>query len=103
MNEGLVNDFVRAFCEDRDGSIWIGTDGGLSRWRLGTFQNFDTEDGLAYGSIRALLLDRSGVLWVATEGGLSRFRSGTYLPEPLLERLRGRKVWSLYEDSEGGI
>jgi ligand-binding sensor domain-containing protein/two-component sensor histidine kinase len=103
MNEGLVNDFVRAFCEDRDGAMWIGTDGGLSRWRAGAFQNFDTEDGLAYGSIRALLLDRSGVLWVATEGGLSRFRSGTYLPDPLLERLRGRKVWALHEDSEGGI
>src|SRR5262249_35482849 len=25
MKQGLVNDFVRAFCEDREGSIWIGT------------------------------------------------------------------------------
>src|SRR4030095_4063357 len=41
MNEGLVNDFVRAFCEDRDGAMWIGTDGGLSRWRAGAVQNFD--------------------------------------------------------------
>ena len=40
MKEGLVNDFVRAFCEDREGGIWIGTDGGLSYWRDGTFRSF---------------------------------------------------------------
>ena len=40
MKEGLVNDFVRAFCEDREGGVWIGTDGGLSYWRDGTFRSF---------------------------------------------------------------
>ena len=38
MKQGLVNDFVRAFCEDREGGIWIGTDGGLSYWRDGDVQ-----------------------------------------------------------------
>jgi len=103
MKQGLVNDFTRAFCEDRDGHIWIGTDGGLSRFSSGAFWNFNTEDGLAYGSIRALLLDRSGDLWVATDGGLSRFRSGKFTTDPLVERLRGQKVWALHEDSEGGL
>jgi ligand-binding sensor domain-containing protein len=54
-------------------------------------------------SIRGLLLDRRGDLWVATEGGLSRFRSGASFPDPLLERLRGQKIWALHEDSDGGL
>jgi ligand-binding sensor domain-containing protein/signal transduction histidine kinase len=103
MKQGLVNDFTRAFCEDRDGSIWIGTDGGLSRWSAGGFQSFGTNDGLAYGSIRALLLDRGGSLWVATDGGLSRFREGKFRSDPLLDRLRGQKIWALHEDRQGGM
>ena len=55
MKDGLVNDFVRAFCEDADGGIWIGTDGGLSYWRDGAFQNFSASTGLVYSSIRRLL------------------------------------------------
>ena len=51
-----MSDFIRAFCEDRDGALWIGTDGGLSRFQHGTFQNFKIEDGLVYSSVRALLL-----------------------------------------------
>jgi ligand-binding sensor domain-containing protein/signal transduction histidine kinase len=102
MEQGLVNDFVRAFCEDR-GGVWIGTDGGLSHWRGGTFTSYSSPAGLVYGSIRRLLLDRAGRLWVATDGGLSRFESGAFVADPLLEGLRGQKVWALHEDPEGGL
>jgi signal transduction histidine kinase len=103
MKQGLVNDFIRAFREDRDGAVWIGTDGGLSRFHGGAFQNFTTREGLAYDSIRALLLDRSGDLWVATDGGISRLHAGSFVNDGFLEGLRGRKLWSLHEDSEGKL
>src|SRR5262249_52897336 len=110
MKQGLVNDFIRAFCEDHDGDLWIGTDGGLSRLHKngrkdgrGGFQNFTVKDGLAYDSIRALSLDRAGDLWVATDGGLSRLRAGRFVADSSLERLRGQKVWSLREDAEGKL
>jgi hypothetical protein len=103
MKEGLVNDFVRAFCEDREGGVWIGTDGGLSYWRGGTFRSFTAATGLIYGSIRGLLLDRDDSLWVATERGLTRFRSGAFVSDPLLERLGSTKVWALYQDAEHGL
>ena len=37
---GLTNDFIRAFLESRDGSIWIGTDEGVNRWHNGTITNY---------------------------------------------------------------
>jgi len=103
MEQGLANDFVRAFCEQRDGSIWIGTDEGLSRWRAGKIRSYTTDSGLIYSSIRALLVDHGDRLWVATDRGISRFESGSFVADPALERVRGHKVWALYEDSAGGL
>ena len=102
-NEGLVNEFVRAFAEDAEGALWIGTDGGLSRWRNGQFENFGLKSGLVYESIRTLFLDKGGRLWVGTDGGLNQFQAGRFVtPEPV-ERLRGQKVWAIHEDSGGGL
>jgi ligand-binding sensor domain-containing protein/signal transduction histidine kinase len=101
--QGLVSDFVRAFCEDRAGQLWIGTDGGLSRFDGLRFQNFNTDAGLAYGSIRALWQDRSGALWIGTDGGLSCWQAGQFVKDALLERLRGQKIWALHEDPSGGL
>ncbi len=61
------------------------------------------QNGLAYNSVRALLLDHNGSLWVATDGGLSHLRDRQFVAEPALERLRGRKVWALYEDAAGAL
>src|SRR5580658_2924049 len=70
---GLVNDFIRAMLETRDGSVWIGTDEGISRWHNGAIANFSEADGLAYFSIRALLEDRAGDVWIGTERGVAHW------------------------------
>src|SRR6185295_11793175 len=66
-------------------------------------RNFGIQHGLAYGSVRALLMDRDGSLWVATDGGLSRYSGGRFVSDPLLDRLRGQKIWALHEDARGGL
>src|SRR5258708_17103295 len=62
--EGLVNNFIRAFLQSRDGSIWIATDEGVSRWRPQGIANYQMRDGLAYFSTRSLLEDRHGDIWI---------------------------------------
>ena len=101
MKDGLGNDFVRAFCEDATGGVWIGTDGGVTHWRDGVFQTFKRSTGLVYSSIRMLLIDRTRTLWVATDGGVSWIRSGKLVADPILDRLRGLRVWALHEDAGG--
>ena len=101
--KGLVNDFIRAFLESRDGSIWIGTDEGVSRWKSGEFTNYRVPDGLSYFSIRALLEDRAGDLWIGTERGVSRLHQGVFVRDPVVERLQTEKVWAIHEDPEGGL
>ncbi len=102
-HSGLTNDFIRAFLESRDGSIWIGTDEGINRWRNGVITNYRMADGLCYFSIRALMEDSRGDLWIGTDRGVSHWREGTFLQDEVTERLRLDKVWAIHEDRDAGL
>jgi ligand-binding sensor domain-containing protein/signal transduction histidine kinase len=100
---GLVNDFVRAFLETRDGSMWIGTDEGATRWHDGVLSNYLPAQGLAYFSVRAIAEDRTGDVWIGTERGASHWRKGSFVQDVVTARLRQEKIWAIHEDSDGGL
>jgi signal transduction histidine kinase/ligand-binding sensor domain-containing protein len=100
---GLVNDFVRAFLEGRDGSIWIGTDEGISRWHDGVLTNYLEPQGLAYFSIRTLAESRDGDIWIGTERGVSHWLQGRFVEDEVTARLRTEKIWAIHEDRDGGL
>ncbi len=67
---------IRAFAEDAEGGLWIGTDGdGL--WRINASRDgvarfapgLANTVGLDHESILSLFIDREGSLWVGTRGG----------------------------------
>ena len=66
----LSSNFVRTFCEDEHGNIWVGTFHGLNRFdkNKGTFDTAinDTENGLTNTSVWSLLCDAQGTVWVGT-------------------------------------
>jgi len=100
---GLVNDFVRALLESHDGSVWIGTDEGISRWHDGTLTNYLEPQGLAYFSIRTLAETRAGDIWIGTERGVSHWREGRFVQDEVTARLRTEKIWAIHEDGDGGL
>ena len=75
--DGLVSNEANAFLQDRQGFLWIGTFGGLSRFDGASFTNFlhDPADttSLAQNKVNSLFKDRAGSIWVGTNGGLDRF------------------------------
>lgn len=99
----LVNNFVRAFLQARDGTMWIATDEGVSRIAGEGVQNLHVRDGLAYFSTRALMEDRDGGIWIGTDHGLSHWRAGSFLRDTVTEALRKEKVWSILQDHNGDI
>jgi signal transduction histidine kinase/ligand-binding sensor domain-containing protein len=61
---------------DRDGGIWIGTEGaGVVHLHQGHADVFSQADGLSGDNVTSLFEDREGDVWVATVSGLDRFRN----------------------------
>ena len=74
-SRGLTISSVHCALEDREGSIWIGLNGGgLMRW-LGypQWESFTEAEGLSSESAWAIRRNRAGVLWSASNTGVSKF------------------------------
>ena len=71
----LGADSVFCLTVTRDGTLWIGIEGGgLVRYRDGHFREFTALDGLSDNVVRAIFEDRDGVLWIGTDQGLFQLR-----------------------------
>jgi ligand-binding sensor domain-containing protein len=63
---GLVYNSIRSLLEDRDGTIWIGTEHGLSEFRNGEFNHDAMTAALGDEKIWALHQDVDGEIWIGT-------------------------------------
>ncbi|MGC3978670.1 MAG: hypothetical protein QM751_10850 [Paludibacteraceae bacterium] len=52
--DGLVQMQLMCAFQDRDGYMWFGTKGGVSRWDGVTFKNYTAEDGIPFGEILSI-------------------------------------------------
>ena len=70
--EGLARGAVRDLRFTRDGTLWIATQGGLSRLRKGHIDTLTSANGLPCDAIHAMVEDDGGALWLNTACGLLR-------------------------------
>ena len=101
--DGLPGDGVPALRLGRNGDLWVGSWGGLSRLRDGKWTDWRVRDGLPGGIVRAIHEDRDGNIWVGTNEGLTRFRDGTFDRLGRHQGAAGGYVRSLFEDREGTL
>ena len=90
------NRFVRTFCEDNDGNMWLGTFHGLYFYnrRSGSWRQYvagDFPGSLSNSSIWDIICDPQGTLWIGTYfGGVNYFN-----PE--------YEIYTRYRAGEGGL
>lgn len=111
--EGLNYFNVNAIYEDREFSLWIGTDIGLNQFRGERMQTYDENDNLPNNIVWSLLNDRDNNLWVGTNNGLCRVQFSYSANGKIESRnittfttangLPSNVIYSLYEDSHGNI
>jgi signal transduction histidine kinase/ligand-binding sensor domain-containing protein len=103
---------VRAMIADDDGDLWFGTGGfhwsvggggtsgsGMARLRVGEFESYTAEDGLARDESMTLEQRRDGSIWVGSWDGVSRFDGDRFHP---VEGVRGN-TFALHEDRQGQL
>jgi signal transduction histidine kinase/ligand-binding sensor domain-containing protein len=102
VEHGLANPVVLALHEDASGTLWVGTQGGLSRWDGTRFHTHQAPGGA--DMIRSLTSDRDGNLWIGTSTtGLRRLHDGVFDSFTERDGLGGTRVFSLHEDREGSL
>ncbi len=97
---------VRALALEPDGSLWVGTQGGLSRLdpqRRGFSHLRGASSGLPDDRIASLLLDRHGTLWIGSWRGLARKRAGSDRIEPVELGLALPHITLLAETRDGRV
>lgn len=83
--ESPVIDKISCFCETKDGTLWLGSNGyGLYQRIVDAkdgkehFEVLTTEDGLANNAVKGIVEDEQGRLWVTTDNGLSIYDTHTH-------------------------
>jgi len=87
---------------DRQGALWIGTNGGLVRYSSGKIDRFPVTDPLATASILSTLEDHEGNIWVGTEtGGLHILRDERFRTYGTRDGLSSDAATTVVEDNAG--
>lgn len=98
--------------QDREGTIWLATDKGLSRFRREVIRTLSVKDGLVNSEVYPILRDSRENVWVGTSEGLNLYRNGKFelikfkalINAPQDYQRSGRLlVQSLFEDANGKI
>jgi len=67
--EAFTCDVIYDFFKDREGTLWMGTNGGgLYNLREAKITTFTTKNGLSYNNVYGVLQDSKGKVWVGTKG-----------------------------------
>jgi PAS domain S-box-containing protein len=69
--DGLVSDAITGLYEDSEGSLWVGTQNGLSQITDVKFPIYSVREGLPGPSVVSVSAARDGGLWITTDRGLA--------------------------------
>ncbi len=100
-----MSDTVWSLFEDREGSLWIGTeDAGLSRLMETRFTAYDRRDGLPHDRLTTVFEDRRGRLWIGSDGGgLTHFSSTGPVVYSTAQGLASDFVTALADRRDGSL
>jgi len=102
---GLTDDQVRCFAEDREGDLWIGTGyGGLDALHPSNLLELRPTNHWQGRAVLATCAGRDGGLWIGTEGaGVYHYLNGNWEQFGTESGLSNLNVWSICEGADGTL
>ncbi|MCB1052802.1 MAG: response regulator [Acidobacteria bacterium] len=71
--DGLAGAVSYGASQAEDGSIWVGSYGGLAHIQGRNSQQITVDEGLVHPNVRCVTLDKRGGIWVGTYGGGAQY------------------------------
>ena len=110
----ISDKYIKEFCEDNQGNIWIGTfGGGLNKYLpekeyfIHIKHNPNNSNSLASNYIYSIIQDKKGILWIGTENGIDKYNykknKFTHIKSVPgnIKSLSNNTVRVVYEDNNG--
>lgn len=101
----LSDKLVFQFLEDKNGTMWLVTDGnGIFKYKSGEFIHLTSNNGLTDNNVADILEDKQGNIWIGTfYGGVSKFDGKTYTNFTKDGIIEGIETYNFCEDRQGNI
>ena len=104
VEQGLSQSNVIGITQDKQGYIWLATQGGLSRFDGNTFKVITTSNGLLDNNISAMMMDNEGVIWLGYNSGLVSKYNGKEFTQVNIDTLfKGKPIYTIFQDKRGSI
>ncbi|MCR5188981.1 MAG: hypothetical protein K6C97_08595, partial [Treponema sp.] len=106
-DNGLSNNSIRDFCEDKDGNIWIGTASGINcigkDYKYATIRDFVNIPLENRFIVNQLYCDTAGRIWIVTrsENGLYLFANDKFTIYKDIHSFENPIITSINQDSSG--
>ena len=95
---------LRSMMEDREGNLWVGTDGGgLLRLKKKKLTTLTVEDGLPSDNILTIIDDGESGVWIATTEGLVHWQNGKITKYTAKDGMLSDYATALCRDHNGSL
>jgi diguanylate cyclase (GGDEF)-like protein len=106
--DGLPNVFSNGMFESKDNSIWLGIDGGLTRYQKGRFTQYTADGRFSKYNISAISEDDEGLIVATSETLAFRFQDGHVRPFSIRGKTTplstpGNYTFTIYRDPAGTL
>ena len=103
VSDGLSGNSVGSLFEDREGNIWVTTDGGLDMFRDTALISYTTRQGVPDSQFNSVVALRNGEVWIGTGGALNILRKQDGKTPIFDQKLSGKAVGPMLEDHSGVV
>lgn len=101
---GIAHNHVNAITPDKEGGLWVATDGALYHGNAGHFRAHTTADGLPGNNIKSVLRTSKGEVWItAPPRGVARLHAGQWTTYECGKEISDITPRVVYEDGAGDI